>query len=92
MKFLALAALLGIAVSYTADQCPQDLEVKCMDDINQSYKVCEKAAEQKGKDFPADLECMKYLATVEKDCWPCICFIAKKEGWKIKGCTSQLSQ
>jgi hypothetical protein len=49
-----------------------------MNDINQSYKVCEKAAEEKGKDLPADLECMKYLATVEKDCWPCICFVAKK--------------
>jgi len=78
MKLLALSALVGLAVSYTADQCSQDLEIKCMNDINQSYAVCEKAAEEKGKDLPADFECMKYLATVEKDCWPCICVVAKK--------------
>ena len=30
---------------------------------------------------------MKYLLSSKKDCWPCICSIAKKEGWKIKGCT-----
>jgi hypothetical protein len=29
---------------------------------------------------------MKWALTVEKDCWPCICEIAKKEGYKIKGC------
>jgi hypothetical protein len=30
---------------------------------------------------------LKYLLSAKKDCWPCICQIAKKEGWKIKGCT-----
>ena len=52
----------------------------------------EKAAEEKGKDIPADLECMKYLTEVEKDCWPCICYVAEKKDWKIKGCSSQLTQ
>lgn len=92
MKLLAITALLGLAMSYTADQCTQDLEIKCMSDISHGYKVCEKAAEEKGKDLPADIECMKYLASVEKDCWPCICFVAKKEGWKIRGCAANLSQ
>jgi hypothetical protein len=26
------------------------------------------------------------LLSARKDCWPCICQIAKKQGWKIKGC------
>jgi hypothetical protein len=29
---------------------------------------------------------VKYLLSARKDCWPCICQIAKKQGWKIKGC------
>ena len=64
MKLFAITALLGIVFSYRADTCSQDLEIKCTNDINQSYGKCEKAAQEKGKDFPADLECIKYLATV----------------------------
>lgn len=59
---LAAAALLGLV----AADCPHDLEVRCIDDINASFKVCDKAAKEKGKDIPADIECMKYLAQVEK--------------------------
>lgn len=82
---LALGAIFGLVTA--ADQCPHDLEVKCIDDINKAFPVCEKAAQAKGKDIPADLECMKYMATVEKECWPCICYIAKQEKWNIKGCS-----
>ena len=70
---LAITAILGLAA---ANECPQDLEVKCIDDINKAYPICQKAAQEKGKDLPADLNCMKYLSTVEKDCWPCICWVA----------------
>lgn len=61
--FLALGALLGLISAAPAD-CPHDLEVRCIDDINKAYPVCEKAAQDKGKDLPADIECMKYLASV----------------------------
>ena len=89
MKFVGLLGLIGAASAFfTADDCPHDLEVMCIDDINKAYPICEKAAEEHGKDLPADLDCMKYMAKVEKDCWPCICFIAKQEGWHIKGCDS----
>ena len=63
MKLLAICAL-GLATSavassfeaYTAnDLCPHDVEVLCIDDINKAYPICEKAAEEKGKDLPADL-------------------------------------
>lgn len=81
--FVALAALVGIAV---ASECPHDLEVLCIDDINKAYPYCKKASEDKGKDLPADLECMKYMASIEKDCWPCICWVAQQEKWNIKGC------
>ncbi len=85
---LALLGLFGLSLA--ADTCPHDLEVKCVDDINKSYKICDQAAKEKGKDLPADLECLKFLTSVEKDCWPCICFVAKTEGWKIKGCDTLL--
>lgn len=87
MKLLALLGLAGVATAHlTADECPQDLEALCITDINKAYPICEKAAQEKGKDLPADLECMKYFTQIEKDCWPCICFFAKTAGWNIKGC------
>lgn len=39
---LALGALLGLATAY---DCPHDLEVRCIDDINKGYPICKKAAE-----------------------------------------------
>lgn len=89
MKFIAgLLALAGVATSFSFvnEECPHDVEVKCIDDINKAYPICEKAAEEKGKDIPADLECMKYFTQVDKDCWPCICLVAQEAKWKIKGC------
>jgi hypothetical protein len=53
---------------------------------NEAFQYCDQAAKEKGKDQTADLNCMKWALTVQKDCWPCICEIAKKEGYKIKGC------
>lgn len=89
MKLLALLGLVSLtAASYMPnDECPHELEVHCIDDINKAYPVCEKAAEEKGKDLPADLECMKYITQMEKDCWPCICLIAHINHWKVRGCS-----
>ena len=43
MRFLVtIAALVGLATA--VDECPQDLQIKCEDDINKSYKICDKAA------------------------------------------------
>ena len=63
MKFaIVIAALLGLSF---ADQCPHDLQVKCQDDINKAFPICQKAAKEKGADVPADIECMKYLIQSE---------------------------
>jgi hypothetical protein len=34
---LAISALLGLTI---ANDCPHDLEVKCIDDINKAYPLC----------------------------------------------------
>ena len=87
MRFVVLLlALLAVAMTYETASCPHDLEVRCIDDINKAYPVCEKAAKEKGADIPVDLECLKYFASMEKDCWPCICWVAELNHWKIKGC------
>lgn len=87
MKVLALFALATtVFASRAAEECPHNLEVLCIDDINKAYPVCEKAAQEKGKDFPADLECMKYFTKMDKDCWPCICMVAHTMNLKVKGC------
>jgi len=85
MKFMGLLALLGLAL---ADKCPQDKEISCITDVNHALDICDKAAKEKGKDQTADLVCVKYLAAVEQDCWPCICQIASDNGYKIKGCAA----
>ena len=85
MKLLLLVLALFAFVAMTAD-CPHDLEVRCIDDINKAYPICEKAAHEKGADVPADLDCLKYFVQMDKDCWPCICWIAQQEKWTIKGC------
>ena len=54
-----------------------------------AYNACDAAAKAKGKDVSADLECMKYFSPIEKECWACICQIAKAEGWKITGCKAR---
>jgi hypothetical protein len=53
MKLLALLGLVGVAVA--TNTCTHDIEVRCIDDINKAYPICEKAAQEKGKDLPADL-------------------------------------
>jgi hypothetical protein len=80
---LALALLACLAACY---ECPHDLEVRCIDDINKAYPICEKAAQEKGKDVPTDLNCLKYFASIEQDCWPCICWVAQIQKWKLAGC------
>lgn len=80
---LALLALFAVSSAY---DCPHDLEVRCIDDINKAYPICEKAAKEKGKDVDADLNCLKYFLSMEQDCWPCICWVAQVQHWKIAGC------
>ena len=48
--------------------------------------TCDDAAKKKGQDEQADINCVKYFTAMRKECWPCICEIAKDEGWHIKGC------
>ena len=74
MKVIVLVlALLALALAH---DCPHDLEVRCIDDINKAEPVCEKAAREKGADVPMDLDCFKYFSKMTQDCWPCICWVA----------------
>jgi hypothetical protein len=50
---MKILALFGLAAVVAAEQCPHDLEVRCIDDINKAYPVCEKAAHEKGKRLPS---------------------------------------
>jgi hypothetical protein len=87
-SLLVLFVLLAVAFAFKVPNydCPHDLEVKCIDDINKAYPVCEKAASEKGRDVPVDLDCLKYFAQMGSDCWPCICWVAQINKWKVVGC------
>ena len=82
------AVIVGVLsmLALSADDCPVDRETKCVDDFKDAFPYCKKAAEAAGKDFDADINCVKYFATMEQDCWPCICYMAHKESLKIRGC------
>ena len=89
-KFIVLITLLALTF---AQLCPQKVLNACKTDIQKgniclysAVNNCEEAAKEKGADQTADINCVKYLLSARKDCWPCVCEIAKQEGWKIKGC------
>lgn len=62
---MKLLTLLGLAALAKAEECTHNLEVMCIDDINKAYPVCEKAAQEKGRDVHADLECMKFFTKMD---------------------------
>ncbi len=39
---IAIAAVAGLVAAHN---CPHDLEVLCIDDINKAYPVCQKASQ-----------------------------------------------
>ena len=85
-KFLIIG-LTALATLAAADNdCPEDKQVICVDDVRAAYEPCKKAAESGGSDLPATLQCLKYYSKMRNDCWPCICMVAKDEGFDIKGC------
>jgi hypothetical protein len=58
-KILSLASLFLLG-ALAADDCPVDREEKCVDDFQKVFPYCKKAAETKGADFDADINCLKY--------------------------------
>lgn len=84
--FKQLLLVLLIAIVFSQEICPQKVIEACEADLATAYKDCDDAAKKKGKDQEADINCIKFMLSSRKDCWPCICDVAKKMGWKIKGC------
>ena len=82
----ALTLALFSVAALAADDCPVDRETQCVDEFQVALPYCKKAAQAQGKDFDADINCVKYFYQTEQECWPCICFIAHKENLKIRGC------
>jgi len=66
--------------------CALMTSTKVFNSLTLAYPICDQAAKEKGKDVPVDLDCLKYIGTIDKDCWPCICVVAAAEKWPIKGC------
>lgn len=50
------------------------------------FDICEEAAKEKGSDTDIDIQCIKYFHSMTVDCWPCICYVAKQDNIKVKGC------
>ena len=73
--------LLAVALSFilTDYDCPHDLEVKCIDSINNAYFTCD-------NEGSLDLECMERAISMGEECWPCICWVSEICQWGVKGC------
>ena len=84
MKIFLLVLITLAGLVYADDECPEDKQIRCVDDFRAAYPVCEKAA--KTSDIPATLECLKYYTKMRSECWPCICMIAEQEHVTIQGC------
>lgn len=85
--FRQLLLLCLLAFALTQDPlCPNKLLIECEQDAEKAFAECDKAAKEKGGDQTADINCIKFLLSAKKDCWPCICEIAKKQHWKVRGC------
>ena len=64
MKFIAgIAALATIAIA--TDDCPEEKQVVCVDDVRAAYEPCKKAAESLVSYLPATLQCLKYYAKMK---------------------------
>ena len=86
MKGFALV-LSALAVYVMGEEkCTTDHEQKCYDSFITAIPYCKKAEESHGKDYDADINCLKYFYSVDQECWPCICQIAKLESLKVRGC------
>jgi hypothetical protein len=46
---MKLLALLGLVALATAEECPHDLEVRCIDDINKAYPSARRLPMRKEK-------------------------------------------
>ena len=88
MKALTWLLILAlVCLTYSIDpKCGEKAQIECQDDINIAYPICKKAAEEKGKDYPVDITCLKYFAQMTEECWACICWVASFQKWKIIGC------
>lgn len=60
---IAVAAFFVGAIA--ADECPVDREVKCVDQFKGALPYCKAAAQSKGSDRDADLNCLKYAYQME---------------------------
>ena len=87
MKVFVLLILIALVfIGHADDNCPEEIQIKCVDDFRKAYPVCKKAAESGGSDITDVLACLKYYSTTRTECWPCICMIAHMEHVTIKGC------
>ena len=51
--FIALAAFIGLTLA--DNDCPENKQIQCVDDVREAYPVCQKAAQAGGSDMIADL-------------------------------------
>ena len=86
MKALFIAGIVALFGLTQAHDCPEKLQIACADDLRAGIPMCQKAAAAGGADPIADVKCMKYIGSIQKECWECICWFSEHEKVPIKGC------
>ena len=86
MKGLALVLSVLTVCVLGEDKCTTEHEQKCYDSFMTAIPYCKKAEESHGRDYDADLNCLKYFYSIDQECVPCICQIANRESLKVRGC------
>ena len=84
-----VALLLALASTFSLNpkhECPEKMQVKCIDDIRAGEPTCEEVIKTGGKDIGKVLKCLTYVQKAQADCLDCYCLIVESFGIQVKAC------
>ena len=90
MKIIVVVlALLALSAAFDMNpkrECPEEKQVKCLDDIRAGEPSCEDFIKSGGTDIAKLLKCLTYVQTAQADCLDCFCEIVEALGFQVKAC------
>ena len=88
MKVIIIALLALLCFAAQKHECPEKMQIKCIDDIRAGEPVCEDVIKTGGKDISKVLRCLTYVQKAQADCLDCYCLIVESFGIQVKACQS----
>lgn len=86
---VVVLTLLAFATTFNINpkrECPETMQVKCIDDIRAGEPTCEDFIKGGGTDISKLLKCLSYVQTAQTDCLDCFCDLVEAFGFQVKAC------